>query len=158
MIPSAFGKWGATWISCGISIRNPSRRLALAALAAAAGAASTATVQVPPHVQHVRALRPTGCLSRKLAFKGSADLSSAELKSQSHHIVYRRNIISCFDLYWVSGPGAMMVGHERFCSLEHGCKPCPVCNGQGEVKCFHCKGTGMRAGWLDEGCPVDPGL
>mmetsp|Transcript_2698 Transcript_2698/g.7986 ORF Transcript_2698/g.7986 Transcript_2698/m.7986 type:complete len:273 (+) Transcript_2698:311-1129(+) len=54
--------------------------------------------------------------------------------------------------------GAMMVGHERFCSLEHGCKPCPVCNGQGEVKCFHCKGTGMRAGWLDEGCPVDPGL
>ena len=22
----------------------------------------------------------------------------------------------------------MMVGHERFCSLEQGCKPCPVCN------------------------------
>lgn len=25
--------------------------------------------------------------------------------------------------------GAMMVGHERFCSLEQGCKPCPICNG-----------------------------
>ena len=24
--------------------------------------------------------------------------------------------------------GAMMVGDERFCSLEQGCKPCPVCN------------------------------
>jgi hypothetical protein len=22
-----------------------------------------------------------------------------------------------------------MVGHERFCSLEQGCKPCPICNG-----------------------------
>lgn len=24
--------------------------------------------------------------------------------------------------------GAMMVGEERFCSLERGCKPCPVCH------------------------------
>ena len=30
---------------------------------------------------------------------------------------------------FVGGAGAMMVGHERFCSLEQGCKPCPVCNG-----------------------------
>lgn len=54
--------------------------------------------------------------------------------------------------------GAMMVGHERFCSLEAGCKSCPVCDGMGAVKCFHCQGTGFRAGWLDEGCPVNPGL
>lgn len=45
--------------------------------------------------------------------------------------------------------GAMMVGHERFCSLEAGCKACPVCNGLGDVKCSHCQGTGFRAGWLD---------
>lgn len=53
------------------------------------------------------------------------------------------------------GTGAMMVGHERFCSLEQGCKVCPVCDSTGEVKCLHCNGTGFRAAWLEPGCPLD---
>jgi hypothetical protein len=32
-------------------------------------------------------------------------------------------------MYFLCSSGAMMVGHERFCSLEQGCKPCPICNG-----------------------------
>lgn len=56
---------------------------------------------------------------------------------------------------YCNSTGAMMVGHERFCSLEQGCKPCPICNGTGEVKCSHCQGTGYRAGWLERGCPVE---
>ena len=82
----------------------------------------------------------------------------------------------------------MRVGEHVFCSLDSGCKPCPVCNskvrplslnqqpalgapssraalpglvltccsvvGQGVVKCSHCKGTGLRAGWLEPGCPT----
>ncbi|DBA96880.1 hypothetical protein WJX82_004592 [Trebouxia sp. C0006] len=55
---------------------------------------------------------------------------------------------------WCRGTGAMMVGEERFCSLAHGCKQCPICKSKGHVGCDHCKGTGFRAGWMEPGCPA----
>ena len=33
-----------------------------------------------------------------------------------------------------AGSGALTLGNERFCSLENGCKPCPVC--KAKVDCF----------------------
>lgn len=47
-----------------------------------------------------------------------------------------RNLLLC--------AGAMMVGEERFCSLAHGCKQCPICNSK--VRTFALRPLVIRSG------------
>ncbi|CAL8469859.1 g9401 [Coccomyxa elongata] len=49
---------------------------------------------------------------------------------------------------WCNSTGAMRLGEYLFCSVESGCKPCPICRSKGNIPCEHCKGTGYRASWL----------
>ncbi|KAK9789744.1 hypothetical protein WJX73_002052 [Symbiochloris irregularis] len=54
---------------------------------------------------------------------------------------------------WCKGTGVLTVGEHIFCTMEEGCKPCPVCNrkgqpGGGQLRCECCKGTGWRASWM----------
>lgn len=58
-----------------------------------------------------------------------------------HHATPISKACLCSFLTWgwlvlpCAGTGALTLGKERFCSLEGGCKPCPVCNAK--VKLFH---------------------
>ncbi len=41
--------------------------------------------------------------------------------------------------------GAMMVGEERFCSLAHGCKQCPIC--KSKVRLYLCWHGAFACEW-----------